>query len=100
MSDRSDQSQTVGKHLFIDGRVQGVFFRASTQNKAQSLGVQGWVRNLADGRVEVMAWGEAEAVERLVQWCHHGPPHARVTDVRVEDAQPRSGASGFNIRHT
>ena len=61
------------------GRVQGVFYRAATRQKAQELGVTGYARNLPDGRVEVMACGEAAAVDALCQWLWQGPPHARVT---------------------
>lgn len=67
---------------FITGRVQGVFFRASTQTEAQRLGITGWVRNLADGRVEVLAQSEdPAALDRLADWLRHGPPNARVESV-------------------
>ena len=70
-------------HLYISGRVQGVFFRANTQDEARALGLTGWVRNLADGRVEVVAEGEEEKLKRLITWCRKGPPGARVQDVQV-----------------
>jgi len=70
-------------HVFISGWVQGVFFRLKTQELAQRFGVTGWVRNLRDGRVEAVFEGEEEAVERLVSWCHQGPPGALVEDVEV-----------------
>lgn len=68
-------------HALITGRVQGVSFRYHTLHTAQGLGLTGWVRNLPDGRVEVMAEGEDERVRRLEQWLHRGPTAARVTDV-------------------
>lgn len=67
--------------FLIEGRVQGVFFRASTREQARRLGLAGIARNLADGRVEVIAAGEAEAIETLAGWLHHGPPQARVDRV-------------------
>lgn len=68
----------------VAGRVQGVFFRASTRNQAQSLGLTGHVRNLPDGRVEVVACGAQAAVEALQDWLWQGPPQARVTEVHCE----------------
>lgn len=68
----------------VRGRVQGVFFRASTQRMAQRLGVTGYARNRSDGSVEVLACGEAEAVRRLREWLWSGPPAARVTAVDCE----------------
>jgi acylphosphatase len=71
-------------HLLVSGRVQGVFFRGATVDEAARLGVAGWVRNLQDGRVEVLAEGERGALEALVAFCRRGPPAARVD--RVEEA--------------
>jgi len=70
-------------HLYISGRVQGVFFRDSAQQTAQSAGVTGFVKNLRDSRVEVVAEGEDEAIQKLVQWCHSGPPAASVESVEI-----------------
>jgi acylphosphatase len=81
----------------IAGRVQGVWFRASTQQKAQELGIQGWVRNLPDGRVETLLQGEAEAVEALKQWLWQGPPLAEVMDVQCEKWNV-SVVQGFEVR--
>ena len=86
-------------HLLISGHVQGVFFRQSTQNQARRLGVSGWVRNLPNGRVEAKVWGEAEAVNRLVRWCHTGPANAYVTDVTVADTEAEDASLGFHIRN-
>ncbi len=71
-------------HLRIHGRVQGVFFRASTMDKAKELGLTGWVRNNPDGSVEVIAEGSMERVETLVAWSHKGPRHAVVNRVEIE----------------
>lgn len=79
----------------VSGRVQGVWFRAATQQQARRLGVTGYARNLSDGRVEVLACGKPEAVGALVDWLHQGPRDARVTRVDVE-ALPADRAS----RHT
>jgi acylphosphatase len=87
----------VRQHLWVRGRVQGVWYRGACAEQARALGVNGWARNLPDGRVEVVAEGEPGGVEQLVKWCHVGPPAARVTGVesRVETAE---GLSGFAIR--
>lgn len=68
-------------HLFISGSVQGVFFRMHTHKKALELKLTGFVRNLPDGRVEAYAEGNQDALEKFVEWCHHGPPAAKVAQV-------------------
>jgi acylphosphatase len=73
----------VRAHVFVNGRVQGVFFRSETKYEAEKNGVNGWVRNLPDDRVEAVFEGEQEKVERLVEFCKHGPPGARVTTVDI-----------------
>lgn len=75
----------VRVHVFVSGRVQGVFFRQSTKRIAQSLYVQGWARNLPDGRVEAVFEGEEPAVKTLVDYCRHGPLAARVDDLEVRN---------------
>ncbi|HUA80594.1 MAG TPA: acylphosphatase [Dyella sp.] len=70
-----------GARFLVAGRVQGVFFRASTRNEALRLGLDGYARNLSDGRVEVVACGTAEALDQLEQWLWQGPPAARVDEV-------------------
>ncbi len=88
----------VRVRLIIEGRVQGVWFRDSTRRVANSLGVRGWVRNLPDGNVEVVAEGPEEQVRQLVEWSHKGPPHARVTNV-IEFPEPYTGEfENFEIR--
>jgi acylphosphatase len=80
----------------VTGLVQGVFFRASTQDKARELGVQGTVRNELDGSVFIEAEGEAEALDRFVRWCRKGPPGARVVDLEVSEREP-ARLTGFEI---
>jgi len=85
-------------HLIVAGRVQGVAFRACAADEARRLGLRGWVRNLADGRVEAEAEGERAAVEALVAWCRHGPPAARVVAVDVEWGEVTGTLGAFEIR--
>lgn len=73
------------KRCLVSGKVQGVFFRAATRDRAQSLGVSGYAKNLDDGRVEVLACGEDKNVEALIDWLWEGSPAARVDHVEVED---------------
>jgi acylphosphatase len=86
-------------HLFIVGRVQGVFFRSQTKNKADIHDVKGWVRNLSDGRVEAVFEGEKEAVQKLVEFCKQGPSGARVTKIDFK-WEPYTGMfENFGIRY-
>jgi len=75
--------EKVRAHVFISGRVQGVFFRAWTEDEAIKRDLTGWVRNLADGRVEAVFEGDKDKVEEMVKLCWKGPPGARVTNVEV-----------------
>ena len=84
-------------HVFISGLVQGVFFRAHTRRKAFELGLSGWVRNLADGRVEAVFEGPKEQVEEMVSWCHQGPPASQVEKVE-EEVEETKGHKGFEVR--
>jgi len=87
----------VRRAVVVSGRVQGVFFRASCQDEARSTGVSGWISNEPDGTVRAVFEGEPEAVDRMVAWCRHGPPHAVVENVTVTDEEPR-GESDFQTR--
>jgi len=93
------ERQIICKHYKIRGRVQGVFYRSSTQKEAQNLGLSGWVRNLADGQVEAVACGTAEQLATLEVWLHHGPPMAHVENVRITDGQVESITHDFKIRY-
>ena len=83
--------------FFVSGRVQGVAFRAHTRVQALALGLRGHARNLADGRVEVLAVGDADAIERLAQWLRQGPPLAQVDDVLRESIAETIDSEGFVI---
>jgi acylphosphatase len=87
----------VRRRVLITGRVQGVWFRESCRDQAQAAGVAGSVRNLADGRVEVVLEGPPAAVDEVVAWCRHGPPRARVDGIEVVDEAP-VGEQGFRVR--
>ncbi len=84
-------------HLIIHGMVQGVFFRHNTIKTAQALGLNGWVRNRADGTVETAAEGERELLEQFVNWCRHGPAYSRVDSVDVSWETPMNEPNGFRL---
>ena len=87
----------VRAHVEIDGRVQGVCFRLDTRRAALERGIKGWVRNLADGRVEAVLEGEESNVKSMLKWCNAGPPLARVHKMSVE-WEPYTGEfDGFEI---
>lgn len=84
-------------HCFISGHVQGVWFRANTQKQAKALGITGWARNLPDGRVEVLACGDAENLKTLYAWLHQGPPRAEVSEVTYAEI-PWEDHDSFDVR--
>jgi acylphosphatase len=84
--------------FLVAGKVQGVFFRASTRAQAERLGLRGHAKNLSDGRVEVVAAGSADAVERLAAWLQHGPAQARVDGLQREPIDPALAGDGFTTR--
>ncbi len=86
-------------HLMIHGRVQGVWFRASTQETAHQLKIKGWVRNTPEGNVEAHIQGEESLVEKMLSWCSQGPPGARVESIDVSEASPNEEYKAFNIRY-
>jgi acylphosphatase len=93
----TDASRRV--RALVRGRVQGVGFRYDTVRVARGLGLRGWVRNTAEGHVELVAEGPAEHVERLLAWCRQGPPAARVTGVEHRDEPPTTPLAAFEIRY-
>jgi acylphosphatase len=86
-------------HLFIDGRVQGVFYRAFTRELAHNLGLDGWARNLRDGRVEALFEGEKDIIQKAIQACYAGPPGARVTNIDVQWETYTGDEKGFSVRY-
>ncbi len=90
--------ENVRYRVLISGRVHGVNFRWSTQRKAESLGVTGFVRNLGDGRVEAVFEGERAAVEEMIRWARHGPPSAEVTGVQATPEAYTGAYHDFSIR--
>ena len=91
----------IGRRCFVTGRVQGVFYRASTRQRALELGCSGYAHNLPDGRVEVLVRGEQQAVHTLIEWLAQGPPAAQVSDVDVQilsDQELAAVPAGFSTR--
>jgi len=83
----------------ISGIVQGVFFRAATRRAAADFNLTGWVRNMDDGRVEAVIEGEDTDVDKMLAWCHVGPPSARVEKVTISEEHYTGGFQDFNIKH-
>ena len=83
--------------VIVSGRVQGVWFRASTRDQARVLGVTGYVRNCSDGSVEIVAAGEGQQVDELVQWAGQGPPHAIVSQVEVTEVAAPQHYASFDV---
>jgi acylphosphatase len=91
-------TKRIRAHVFVSGTVQGVYYRATTRETAREEDVDGWVKNLDDGRVEAVFEGPEDAVESMVAFCHEGSAAADVDDVAVEYEEPR-GEDGFQIRY-
>ncbi|MBT4119340.1 MAG: acylphosphatase [Candidatus Peribacter sp.] len=85
----------IAKQIRVNGLVQGVFFRVSTKEKADELGVKGWVRNCRrrSDSVKIFAEGEEEAIQKFLDWCHKGPENAEVEEVEVAVAKPKNSSS-------
>lgn len=96
MSNSSTPQPEIRAHVFISGRVQGVGYRYSTIDEAERLSVNGWVRNLPDGRVEAVFEGSRQRIEEMIRWCHKGPRAAVVRDVAVEYETPE-GLAEFKL---
>jgi len=86
-------------HIFVSGRVQGVFFRSETSYEAKKHGLSGWVRNLPDDRVEAIFEGEEENVKKLLEFCKRGPPGAKVTGIDVTWESYSGKFTDFEIRY-
>jgi acylphosphatase len=88
----------VNVHVIISGRVQGVWFRASTKKMAEQIGLTGWVRNKSDGCVEAVFEGEEQLINKMIEWCHQGSPLSKVKNVEVKNQEPTNEFSDFSIR--
>jgi len=86
-------------HLIIEGKVQGVFYRASARDKAVTLALSGFVKNLPGGSVELVAEGNQEKLELLIAWCRVGPPNAQVTDIKTTFSPPIGEFDNFHIQY-
>jgi acylphosphatase len=89
----------VRAHVVVTGRVQGVYFRYATREEADMRGVKGWVRNRREGGVEAVFEGEKEKVEELIEFCHYGPPAAKVSAVEVTWEEYTGEFKDFSIRY-
>jgi acylphosphatase len=85
-------------HVYVAGQVQGVFFRDSTREKAEQLGLTGWVKNLPDGRVEALFEGPSEWIREMIRWCEKGPPHAEVENVDAQFEVSEGDLTSFEVR--
>ncbi len=86
-------------HVYISGRVQGVLFRAYTRDEARRLNLTGWVRNLADGRVEAVFEGDESALDAMISWCRKGSPYSKVEDVEVRQEEHTGEFSDFGVTY-
>ena len=94
------RNMKVRAHIFVSGRVQGVFFRVETRYEAMKRNVAGWVRNTSGGRVKAIFEGERKDVEKLIEFCERGPPGARVTKIDVQWAEYNGEFKDFKIRRS
>ncbi len=85
-------------HIYVTGRVQGVFYRSFVRSKAQLLGLKGWVKNTMEGCVEIVFEGETEDIRDAIEECRKGPKYAQITDLRVEWEKPTGEFTAFEIR--
>ena len=93
-----DSGDRERARVYVSGQVQGVFFRDSARERAEQLGLAGWVKNLPDGRVEALFEGRPEKVCEMLAWCEQGPSHATVEEVEVELEASRGDIQGFEVR--
>jgi len=87
-------------HVWVSGRVQGVYFRGTAKTQAMELGLAGWARNLASGGVELLVEGPPERIAQFLAWCRSGPPLARVDECRVVEEKPLGDCVGFEVRRS
>lgn len=89
----------VRAHVFIDGKVQGVYFRSYLSDKADESDITGWVKNLSDGRVEAVFEGEEENVVKMIDFCKEGPPGAKVVDLKVDWFEYTGEFNSFSMKY-
>lgn len=89
---------TKRAHVWVAGRVQGVWYRSNTRTKAIELGLKGWVKNLWDGRVEAVFEGEAHVIKEMIEWCKRGPPLAKVKQIEVKWEEPTGEFIDFSMK--
>jgi acylphosphatase len=89
---------TERARVVVSGRVQGVFFRDSTREKAESLSLAGWVKNRSDGTVEAVFEGPSERVREMIEWCESGPSHAEVENVEANFETPENDLPSFEVK--
>ena len=87
----------VARHIIVSGRVQGVFFRKNTKQKAIEFNVDGWVKNTYDDKVEIFAQGNEENLNKFINWCKQSPPKATVKNIHVSEKQADNNLKGFSI---
>ena len=85
------------KHIIVEGKVQGVFFRKTTKQKSQELNITGWVKNTSDDKVEILAFGNTEDLSKFITWCKQGPPKAIVKNIHVEEIEIKDKPKEFSI---
>jgi acylphosphatase len=93
------KSEKTRCHVLVSGRVQGVFFRQNTLERAKALGLKGWVKNTKDGKVEAVFEGEKEKIEKILEWMRKGPPFARVDGLEIEWENFKGEFEDFEIRY-
>lgn len=86
-------------HIYVSGIVQGVFFRHNTISKAKELGLNGWVRNLRDGRVEIICEGNGDCIDRMIEWCSEGPRDAYVENLDIRWEEFKNEFNSFQITY-
>lgn len=91
--------ELIAKHILIKGKVQGVFFRKTTKQIAGELKIKGWVKNTAEGDVEIFAIGSEKELVQFINWCKQGPPDAAVKTIEIKDSHPVPGISNFSIQY-
>ena len=89
----------TAKHIFVKGKVQGVFFRKNAKRFAEESDITGWVKNTDEGHVEILAQGNEDAIKKFITWCKEGPPRADVKDVELKDAEVNDNVKNFSIKY-